>query len=528
MAVHQYRLSLLELENCKVIFHPQDLLRLLKAWRQKHIFGHICSECGESLPAYEPYVTCCQQFYYNDRLIAYPVSPIAVSTPRYVFLLPQLQRMITQARLKTQQDFLVLPDPIYWQMGATLIYEKVLKFVLGLPMTHRTQHVQPASKAPFFYQQIQRAPLNYGSLESRSCGKATLIRQVAFGKRCRYSMRGMIVPDASLKPNEIRIPDAIVKKFGLRGQWIILNRMPSLQPENFVALQVPLNGPSWPYDCFGIPLEILESINGDFDGDEANIYILPSWLCQAECATILNPENEMRSFVMGLKLAPSQDMLVAYHLFYQETESILPIRFPGELKKSFQTICEVCGSQRAFHAINEMRLFYIDKLQTRVCFGLTFHEMVHIAEMYRKNEDVRQYKCALTIQIFAKAKGNFENLHQMFGCIGLQSGIFVNSSFMDGLREEEAAAHGRTSLYALYLVSYIWLPGYGYQKLMSNAHNMMISYDGSILDGGKRIIFKEALKAIYYEDVMTTATFLWFYKKWFPLTVEEFLANEKA
>ena len=190
-------------------------------------------------------------------------------------------------------------------MSTTLVYEKILKFVLGQPMSCRTKTVQPSSKTPMFYKQIQQAPLNYGSLDSRSCGKATFIRQAAFGKRCSYSMRGMIVPDATLKPNEIRLPDFIVEKFQLKGKWIILNRMPSLQPENFVALQIPVNGPLWPYDCFGVPLEILPSINGDFDGDEVNTYLFFSHLSQAECATILNPEWEMGSFVMGIKLNPS-------------------------------------------------------------------------------------------------------------------------------------------------------------------------------------------------------------------------------
>ena len=518
MAVTRYRFSLLELRDCCVTLRAREVLGLLRAWRRNNSFGHVCTECDKPLPEFEAYVVCCQQFYFNDRLNVYPVCPIGISTPGYTFVLSQLQRMIAQRKLKTLQDFLVIPDPIYWQLSSTLIYEKVLKFVLGIPMTCRTQNIQPASKAPIFYRQVQEAPLNYGSLEARSCGKATLIRQAAFGKRCRYSMRGMIVPDASLRPNEIRIPDSIVEKFGLRGQWIILNRMPSLQPENFVGLRVPLDGPSWPYDCFGIPLEILESINGDFDGDEANIYLVPSLLCQAECAVILNPERQMRSFVTGLKLTPCQDMLVAYYLFYNETESILPIRFEGELKKSLQSICEMYGSERAFYALNEMRLFYLDRLQNRTCFSLTLYEMRKIGEMLRKGEDVRTFVCTLTTQIFALAKGNFESLKQMYGSVGLQSGVDVNSSFMDGLKEEEAAAHGRTSLYALFLVSYIWQPGYGYQKLMSNCHGLVVSYAGSILDGAKRIIFKDGLKALFFEDVMTVATFFCFYNKYFSLS----------
>lgn len=512
MAIDRYRISLLELEKCPVQCTPSELLLLLKAWRKSHAFGHVCSECRTPLgfKTYQSFTCCCQQFYYNDRLTTYPVTPLAIPTPGYVFVLPQLERMIKQANLSTNQEFLVIPDPIYWQVSATLIYEKVAKFVLGVPMTCRTKQVQPSSKAPLFYKQVQEAPLNYGSLESRSCGKATLIRQVAFGKRCRYSMRGMIVPDASLRPNEIRVPDYIVDKFALRGKWVILNRMPSLQPENFVGLQVPVEGPPWPYDCFGIPLEILESINGDFDGDEANIYLVPSLLSQAECATILNPEWEMKSFVMGLKLAPSQDMLVAYYLFYDEID-FLPIKF-RDLKKTMHSICEVFGSRRAFQAFNDMRLFYLDRFQNRICFALTLKEMQTLASMLEEGKDIKSYRCCLTIQILAKAKGNFVNLTQMFGSVGMQSGVYVKNSFFSGLDGVEAAAHGRTSIYALYLVSYIWLPGYSYQKLIANAHAMVVNNVGNIMDGKKRIVFLDALDGYHYEDVMSKSTFMFFVK----------------
>lgn len=140
------------------------------------------------------------------------------SDTRIRFRFAQLQRMIDQAKLSVNQVFIIFPDPIYWQMTATLVYEKVLKFVTGTPVTYRTKKIEPPSKSPVFYEQIQNAPLNYGSLNPRSCGKATVIRQVAFGKRCVLSMRGMIVPDVSLQANEIRLPNYIIDKFQLKDK----------------------------------------------------------------------------------------------------------------------------------------------------------------------------------------------------------------------------------------------------------------------------------------------------------------------
>lgn len=514
MAVERYKLSLLKLEECALQFTPDALLLLLKAWRKSHTHGSVCSECHQLISfRYGAYDVHCNQFYFNNQLRPYPVRSITIATPGYTFMLPQLARMVKQARIDANQEFLVLPDPIYWQVPTTLVYEKVLKFVLGQPMTCRTQQVQPPTKAPDFYKQIQKAPLNYGSLESRACGKATMIRQVAFGKRCKLSMRGMIVPDPTLRPNEIRIPDHIVEKFKLKGQWIILNRMPSLQPENFVGLQVPREGNPWPHDCFGIPLSILAAIQGDFDGDETNLYLVPGRLSQAECATILNPESEMRSFVMGLKLAPCQDMLVAYHLFYDDID-FLPIK-ERDLKQTLLSICEVYGSKAAFEAFNDLRLFYLDALQNKHCFALTFEEMQTLERMLRAGEDIRNYECCLTTQIRAKAKGNFESLQQMFGQVGMQSGKFVKSSFLSGLDGPECAAHGRTAITALYLVSHIWLPGYGYQKTMSNGHSMVVTYAGSIMDGPKRIVFKDALDAYHHEDIISAGTFQHIFKEIF-------------
>lgn len=506
MAVNRYRISLLELKDCHLRLTPQELLRVLKAWRKKNEFGNVCSKCETKINfGSKNFALCCDQFYFDDQRPFYSLESIAVPTPGYTFLLPQLKRMIEKAGIETDQDFLIIPDPVYWQMATTLIYEKVLKFVSGQPMTCRTKTVQPPSKTPMFYKQIQEAPLNYGSLDSRSCGKATFIRQAAFGKRCCYSMRGMIVPDATLKANEIRLPDSIVKKFGLKGKWVILNRMPSLQPENFVALRVPPDGPSWPHDCFGIPLEILPSINGDFDGDEVNIYLFFSIFSQAECATILNPEWEMGSFVMGMKLSPSQDELVAYHLFYDEID-FLPYKNP-DLKKTLRVIYEIYGSKRAFKAFDDMREFQLEKFENHYCFALTLEEMKWLVKTIANGGDISRGRGCLVVQVLAKAKGTFEHLYQMFGEIGAQGNDFVKSSFWSGLTPFEAVAHAKASHVALWQTAKIWQPGYGHNKVIFNVQGLKQDYLGRLIDGESRVVEQDVLYAVHHTDVMSEETF---------------------
>lgn len=507
-----YRLTVLSYEDCPVKMSADQLVTLLKAWRKQHAFAHECSQCQKPLLFDQAaYTCCCQQFYYDSRLKCYPVQSIAVQTPGFEFLLPQLKLKLQQNRLVTNQEFIVLPDPIYWQVAATLVYEKVMKFVSGLPVTNQTREIQPASKRHVFYKQIQEAPLNYGSLNRRSCGKATLIRQVAFGKRCVRSMRGMIVPDASLEPNEIRIPDRIVREFDLVGKWIILNRMPSLQPGNFVALRVSLA--SWPYDCFGIPLEIVESMNADFDGDECNLYLVHNLQSQAECATILNSQMEMGCFVMGLKLEPSQDMLVAYHLYYDDIH-FLPYK-DRDLRCTFRVIYDLYGSHVTYDCFNKMRQFYLDVLQKRTFFGLTLAEMNYLVESGRQpletfKKQVGQSHGCLVTQVKSGAKGSLEHLYQMFGKMGYQNNYYVENSLWEGLNPVQAVEHATETINALSQSGKIWEPGYGYSKTVFNLQGLRVDNKGRWVDGernGGCVVEKDVLNVVHYTTVMSEAAF---------------------
>lgn len=512
MAVTRYRISLLELEDCFQLT-PDRLWHLLRVWRKRHEFKNTCSFCMRQLflkNQITTYTVCCEQFYYNNSLSCYPVHSIAVATPQYAFLLPQLQRMINQAKIQTNQEYVVFPDPIFWQIASTLIYEKVIKFVKGLPITSRTQNIQPPSKAATFYKQLQEAPLNYGSIESRSCGKATLIRQIAFGKRCTLSLRGMIVPDASLRPNEIHIPNSIVDKFKLKGKWVLLNRMPSLQPENFVALQVPNDGTTWSNDSFGLPLEIISLISADFDGDECNVFVLTSLLAQAELATLLNAESEMGCFVSGLKLSPSQDMLVSYYLFYNDIH-FLPFKH-RDLKRTFRVIYDIYGSRKAFEAVDMMRKFYLKSLQEDTCFALTLQEMLQLQAVASEgfesfSEKAKNVGGCLVTQVLSGAKGSFEHLYQMFGKIGQQEDTYIESSFWTGLTPVESIAHATTSNDALSQSGKIWQPGYGYSKIAYNIHDIKVDYWGRLVDGTRRVIERDALDALHHTDVMSEDTF---------------------
>ena len=493
---------------------PVELIQLLQAWRKHHSTGATCTKCHQTLVfEHVPYTTCCQQFYYRHIRI-YPVKSIAIPTPGYTFGLPVLKRMMHQAHITANQDFLILPDPIYWQVVTTLAYEKVMKFVQGKPITNKTKMIQPPSKVDKFYKEILEAPLNYGSLHRRSCGKNTLMRQVAFGKRCTYSMRGMIVPDASLRPNEIRLPAKTIRQFHLRHQWVILNRMPSLQPGNFIALHVSSAG--WEYDCFGIPLEVVQSMNADFDGDECNLYLVPNPMSQAECATLLNPESQMSCFVMqGPKLVPTQDMLVAYYLRFQDIH-FLPYKHP-DLKTTFRVVCDLYGSRATFHCFELMRKFYLDAFHHH-SFALTFREMdtLHALAQHTTVDTFAEKlsnEC-LTIQVKSGAKGGFEHLHQMFGHVGDQDGYWVRNSFYTGLDPVESMYHAQVSMEALSKTRKIWQPGYSYSKVVHNLQAVHVDYGGRLVDGDI-VVEDDVLNALHFTDVMSIEAFQYLFQSLF-------------
>lgn len=509
MSVESYSLSLLSYDQCRVRLSPEQMLSCLRAWRKSHAFAIQCSACESAIDFRDrSFATCCDRFYYDSGPSSYPVQSIAIATPGYVFVLPQLEKILSKhPELKTaDQEFLVIPDPIYWQLKSTLVFEKVMKFVLGRPMTNRTTQVQKPEKSGFYYKQLQEVPLNYGSISQRSCGKATLIRQIAFGKRCTLSMRAMIVPDPSLRPNEITLPRSIVESFDIAGQWIILNRMPTLLPENFVALKV---AKCWEHHCIGIPLEIVENLNADFDGDECNLYLARNAQSQAECQILLNSEESMGSFTTGLVLSPCQDMLVAYRLFRDDID-FLPYRLPN-LKNALRAVYDTHGSRTTFECFDRMRQFYLAALHERRIFGITLRELEDIRRCARTAKDVQDFEEALrsgpeegclVTQIESGAKGSYDHLYQMFGSVG----DGVASSFWKGLTPSEAVTHAMTANEAMSQMGKIWEPGYSYSKSASNLQGLQIDYLGRLVDGGN-VIEVDSLDAVHPSNLLSEASF---------------------
>lgn len=523
MAVTHYKISVLEYQDCPIKYDDIDVvLNILKCWRNNHTTANACSKCSNVLHFELNFKLCCDNLYFKP-VNEYIVQSLAVYTPGHSFLPKSLKDNLKKMKIKINQDFLILPDPIYWQISSTLIYERALKYAFEQKNGKRSkkqkivvERKKNSQEDIYMYGKVQSAFLNHGSLNQRSEGKNTFFRKIALAKRSELTIRAMIVPAPFLKPNEIIIPEIMESKLKLKGKWLIVNRMPSLLPENFLALKVVNH---WPHDCFGIPLEVVGQMNADFDGDEINGYVVHNAQSQAECEVILNSECNMQSYTMGIKLSPSHDMLVVYYLKYDEI-NFLPYK-NRDLHQTLKVIYDLYGSKVCFDSIVKLKEYYLNVMQNEILYAITYKEIQDLENLargltYEEFENAVKDKNmgCLTTQILAKAKGTYYHLYQLVGSVGLQyakNTIItldnnIKSSFMQGLNPVELVVHAQAGIDALISSSGISSVGYIYFKLINNLHNWMVNYKGELVDGDT-IIEEDILNILHFEDMLSKPSF---------------------
>lgn len=516
MAVSHYSINILKKDDMfNKFLTPNELKILLQAWRNSHTTSNICTTCNTELTFLKNYIVHCNNMYFKPTQTYIVKSLMVFTNNKFQFLPEALKRALQKNRIESDQSFIVIPDPLYWQIASTLVFDRVMNFVLEIEPKKKPAVMIP-KKPSYYYKQMQTAFLNHGSLAQRTEGKQTYFRKIALAKRCEFTARAMIIPAPFLKANEIVIPFAMDEELRLKNKWIILNRMPSLLPENFVALRVVQ---VWKNDCFGIPLEIAQQMNADFDGDECNAYIVKTLQAQAECETILNSECNISSFTMGLKLTPCHDMLITYYLKYHDI-NFLPYKHPN-LQKTFKVIFDLYGSRACFEAFDKMRQYYLHVTQHEFLFTLTFREIVQL-QKWAQDTSLEEFinklnhasdNCLLT-QVRSGAKGSFIHLYQLVGSVGLQyteytvplASNFIQSSFLEGLTPMEMVIHAQAGCEALINTSEVWRPGYDFFKLSNNLQNVEVNHLGQVVDKDT-IICDDSVNMLYYEDLMSKESF---------------------
>jgi DNA-directed RNA polymerase beta' subunit len=216
---------------------------------------------------------------------------------------------------------------------------------------------------------------DYKSIETRIQGKEGLIRNNMMGRRVNYSGRTVIGPGPYLKIGQVGVPRAFAKtllkrcnvvpfnKISLQnlfdngkvltlipasgkykgqlisnldkwrkkgyklqngdkverelqdGDYVIINRQPTLHRQSFMGCQVVLHNDM----NLRLPLEIVKAFNADFDGDEMNIHVVHDEQSIAELMLVASMDScIMNSQTNKPNYAPYYDALIGVYLLTKD------------------------------------------------------------------------------------------------------------------------------------------------------------------------------------------------------------------
>lgn len=248
----------------------------------------------------------------NFILSYYVVMPPVARQPRVVDGKVMEDRLTEQYRtiIKTNNSIKLATTPSEKQIAIKKLYDDILYLISG--------------------QDTSGQGGDYKSIETRIQGKEGLIRSNMMGRRVNYSARTVLGPGPNLKIGQIGVPRAfskillqkvtvytfnrqslqklfdegkihrltpssgklkgqyisnldqwrkknyklqdgdIVERELQNGDYVLINRQPTLHKQSFMGGQVVL------HDDLNtrIPLEVVKGFNADFDGDEGNLFIV--------------------------------------------------------------------------------------------------------------------------------------------------------------------------------------------------------------------------------------------------------------
>lgn len=154
------------------------------------------------------------------------------------------------------------------------------------------------------------------SMLGRLGGKRGLLRRFLLGQSVTHSGRSVIVPDTSLRPFEVGLPEPLTDGLGVtadgeHGDVVLVNRQPSIQPYNVLALRARRTEG----DAVRLHPLVIGALAGDFDGDTVAVHrpILPE--ARRQAWELLSPQENLRSAASRQLLAKLDlDVALGIHL----------------------------------------------------------------------------------------------------------------------------------------------------------------------------------------------------------------------
>lgn len=352
-------------------------------------------------------------------------------------------------------------------------------------------------------EKLAKAPNAIGSLLS---GKGGVLRGSLCAKRCDYTARVVVVPSPAEDAGWCSLPPLLMSRLELKyGDWILINRAPTLHKGSLVAMQVKA--------CEGrnvfaarIPLTLTKQMGMDFDGDTITIHALKSYDAIAEAKTLMTARENMGDECTGqLQVCFIQDTLTAIELLNRNP------MVPASLANRLLTFAlgEPAGCQEAIGGKELLEYFVMDVYVTEdkdyspTFFKWQAHRLWrdYSAEISLKVTSVvaramtlylteQMYSVTLTdvlrggvdlgVMVAAGAKGKPSNLRHMCQDMEDQG---ISSSFMTGLTKDEYFKHARSAWKSLVQVSVGTADaGYTARKLVRALEDIVISYTGAAVD----------------------------------------------
>jgi len=188
--------------------------------------------------------------------------------------------------------------------------------------------------------------INKNYIKQMLSGKTGIFRNMCLAKRQNFCLRSVIVPNIDTPLDVVLIPKTFTDKLIAYGykpnDYVIINRQPTLQTTSILSVH------SYPSNSRAIQINplIVNVFQGDFDGDEMNIFWLPGEEAKKEMAIKLNLANNIRSFKnASIMIKFIQDTLTGIYNMTRDKNIIDPIiveRICNKLKISNKKWLNFC------------------------------------------------------------------------------------------------------------------------------------------------------------------------------------------
>jgi DNA-directed RNA polymerase subunit A' len=120
-------------------------------------------------------------------------------------------------------------------------------------------------------------------------------------KEFKYYQRSPLSKRQDLRYYKLNIDDLeegnVLHRELRNGDWVVMNRQPSLHPNSMLAFKVKKKGGF--VRTFSLCLSVCKGFNLDFDGDEMNMHVPQTMDAKIDCEEILDVKKNMLSYQNG-------------------------------------------------------------------------------------------------------------------------------------------------------------------------------------------------------------------------------------